>query len=96
MKKCVWVRPEVVVQIDFREWTPSDHLRHAKFARIRFDKDAREVSRKVKKQNKHPSIRAYPRSLVASKLRIDHTKFVVLAKANGSCMVESALEGRLV
>jgi ATP-dependent DNA ligase len=32
MKKCVWVRPEVVAQIEFLEWTEGDHLRHAKFA----------------------------------------------------------------
>src|SRR5215469_3691836 len=31
MKKCVWVRPELVAQIKFLEWTDGDHLRHAKF-----------------------------------------------------------------
>jgi ATP-dependent DNA ligase len=30
MKKCVWVRPEVVAQIEFLEWTDADHLRHWK------------------------------------------------------------------
>jgi ATP-dependent DNA ligase len=25
MKKCVWVRPELVAQIEFLEWTESDH-----------------------------------------------------------------------
>jgi ATP-dependent DNA ligase len=32
MKKCVWVRPELVAQTEFLEWTESDHLRHSKFA----------------------------------------------------------------
>jgi DNA ligase D-like protein (predicted ligase) len=43
MKECVWVRPEVVAQIDFLEWTDADNLRHSKFVGLREDKDAREV-----------------------------------------------------
>ena len=43
MKQCVWVRPELVAQIEFLEWTESDHLRHAKFAGLRDDKDPRTV-----------------------------------------------------
>jgi bifunctional non-homologous end joining protein LigD len=48
MEKCVWVRPELVAQIEFLEWTMSDHLRHSKFARLRADKNARSV---VKEQS---------------------------------------------
>ena len=36
-----WVRPVLVAQIEFLEWTEGDHLRHAKFVRLRDDKDAR-------------------------------------------------------
>lgn len=43
MRKCVWVRPELVARIEFLEWTESDHLRHAKFAGLRADKNARSV-----------------------------------------------------
>jgi ATP-dependent DNA ligase len=43
MKKCVWVRPELVVQIEFLEWTDADHLRHSRFAGLRDDKDPRSV-----------------------------------------------------
>jgi len=45
MKKCVWVRPERVAQIEFLEWMESDHLRHSKFAGMREDKDARTVTK---------------------------------------------------
>ena len=45
MKHCVWLRPELVVQIEFTEWTPDDHLRHAAFAGLRNDKKARDVVR---------------------------------------------------
>jgi bifunctional non-homologous end joining protein LigD len=31
MKECVWVRPERVADVEFVEWTPEGHLRHARF-----------------------------------------------------------------
>jgi DNA ligase D-like protein (predicted ligase) len=43
MEKCMWVRPEIVAQIEFLEWTESGHLRHSKFAGLREDKDPRSV-----------------------------------------------------
>lgn len=43
MNKCVWTQPELVAQIEFLEWTESDHLRHSKFAGLREDKDPRSV-----------------------------------------------------
>ncbi len=47
MKECVWVRPELVAQVDFLEWTDADHLRHSKFVGLREDKDARKVVKEV-------------------------------------------------
>jgi ATP-dependent DNA ligase len=35
MKECVWLRPEVVAQIQFLEWTGADQLRHTKFGGLR-------------------------------------------------------------
>jgi len=43
MKKCVWVRLELVAQIEFLEWTEGDHLRHSKFVALRDEKDPRSV-----------------------------------------------------
>ncbi len=45
MKNCRWLRPEVVAQIEFGEWTADHHLRHPKFAGLREDKNAQEVTR---------------------------------------------------
>jgi bifunctional non-homologous end joining protein LigD len=45
MKNCVWLRPELVAQIEFGEWTPDGHLRHSKFVGLREDKDPRNVVR---------------------------------------------------
>ncbi len=42
-----WVRPELVAEVSFREWTPDGHARHAVFAGLRLDKAAREVTREV-------------------------------------------------
>jgi DNA ligase D-like protein (predicted ligase) len=43
MKKAVWLKPEIVAQIEFLEWTEGDRLRHSKFVGLREDKDARRV-----------------------------------------------------
>ena len=45
MKNCVWLKPELVAQIEFTEWTPDGHLRHSRFVGLREDKAAREVVR---------------------------------------------------
>jgi ATP-dependent DNA ligase len=44
IKNCQWLNPEVVPQIDFREWTPDGHLRHPVFVGLRDDKDAHAVT----------------------------------------------------
>jgi ATP-dependent DNA ligase len=45
MADCRWLRPELVGQFEFVEWTPDGHLRHARFVALRGDKNAREVRR---------------------------------------------------
>jgi ATP-dependent DNA ligase len=45
MKNCRWLRPELVAQIEFAEWTQDGHLRHSKFIGLREDKDPWTVRR---------------------------------------------------
>jgi len=45
MKECVWLKPKLVAQIEFLEWTGADHLRHAKFVGLRDEKLAKDVER---------------------------------------------------
>jgi bifunctional non-homologous end joining protein LigD len=45
MEKCVWLEPRLVAVIDYAEWTPANHLRHANFIGLRDDKNPREVTR---------------------------------------------------
>jgi bifunctional non-homologous end joining protein LigD len=40
-----WVKPQVVVQVAFIEWTVHDKLRHPRLLGLRTDKSAREVVR---------------------------------------------------
>jgi ATP-dependent DNA ligase len=40
-----WVRPEIVVQVAFLEWTGHGKLRHPRLLAVRFDKHARDVVR---------------------------------------------------
>jgi bifunctional non-homologous end joining protein LigD len=47
MRALRWVRPLVVVEIAFVEWTRDRNLRHASFLGLREDKDARDVYRDV-------------------------------------------------
>src|SRR5262249_15055077 len=42
-----WVRPEIVVQAAFIEWTVHGKLRHPRLVGVRFDKSAREVVREA-------------------------------------------------
>jgi bifunctional non-homologous end joining protein LigD len=42
-----WVRPEIVVQVAFIEWTTHGKLRHPRLLGVRFDKDARTVIRET-------------------------------------------------
>jgi ATP-dependent DNA ligase len=42
-----WVRPEIVVQVAFIEWTVHGKLRHSRLLGIRSDKAAREVERET-------------------------------------------------
>jgi len=42
MAQCRWLKPELVAEVEFLEWTADDHLRHSKFVGLREDKAPRE------------------------------------------------------
>ena len=45
MADCQWLKPVLVGQFEFLEWTGENHLRHSRFIGLREDKRAREVGR---------------------------------------------------
>jgi bifunctional non-homologous end joining protein LigD len=47
MRKCEWLQPKLVAQIEFTDWTEDDHLRHSRFVGLRRDKRALDVRREL-------------------------------------------------
>lgn len=45
MKECRWLKPKLVAQVEFTDWTEANHLRHAKFLGLREDKNPRDVKK---------------------------------------------------
>jgi bifunctional non-homologous end joining protein LigD len=45
MAECQWLKPVLVGQFEFLEWTGENHLRHSKFIGLREDKKAKDVVR---------------------------------------------------
>ena len=45
MKDCRWLKPELVAQFEYVEWTPDNHLRHSRFVALRKASDPAKVRR---------------------------------------------------
>jgi len=43
MKTCRWLKPVLVGQFEFAEWTPDHHLRHSRFITLRDDKEPKTI-----------------------------------------------------
>ena len=52
MKKIQWLKPKLVGQIEFTEWTKRNHLRHSRFVGLRSDKMAAEVIKELRAANR--------------------------------------------
>ena len=50
-RNIVWVKPELVCEIKFQEWTGSDKVRQAVFLGLREDKSAREVNKETPEED---------------------------------------------
>jgi ATP-dependent DNA ligase len=47
MAECRWLKPVLVGQFEFLEWTGENHLRHSRFIALREDKKAKDVIREA-------------------------------------------------
>ena len=45
MEECRWLKPRLVGQFEFVEWTADAHLRHSRFIALRDDKKPTDVKR---------------------------------------------------
>jgi bifunctional non-homologous end joining protein LigD len=77
-----WVRPEVVVEIEFADWTDDGRLRQGSFQGIREDKEPQEVRREVpagrsgrdgKREPEHSRVAESPRREPRSKSSVPAT-----------------------
>lgn len=48
MKKCVWVQPSIVAEVEFPEWTGASRLRHTKFVGLHDGKDPARIVRETR------------------------------------------------
>ena len=46
MKKCRWLKPRLVGQFEYVDWTPDNHLRHSRFIALR-NPEPRDITRHV-------------------------------------------------
>ena len=60
-KGTVWVEPELVVEVRYKEWTEGGHLRHPVFLRLRDDKTVDECFRPGEERRRSPCRKTTPR-----------------------------------
>ena len=47
MRDCRWLKPVLVGEFEFTEWTDEGHLRHSRFVDLREDKQAKNVVKEM-------------------------------------------------
>ena len=82
MRDARWVKPELVCQVRFTEWTRDGSLRHPSFEGLREDKKAEKVVREVEKaveplEEKAAHAKKLGREVKVGKLVITHPERVV-------------------
>lgn len=71
-----WVKPELVVEVSFSEWTKGGHIRHPVFHGLRTDKPARAVVREVP-QHLRPAAGADVQHALPAKFRVSNPERVI-------------------
>jgi bifunctional non-homologous end joining protein LigD len=70
-----WVKPKLIAEVSFAQWTRSGHVRHAVFHGLRSDKPADRITREVAKEVAGPSRKLA--SKMPAKFRITHPERVI-------------------
>jgi bifunctional non-homologous end joining protein LigD len=71
-----WVKPTLVAEVTFSEWTSDGHLRHPVFHALRTDKPAKAIVREDPVAPLGPDAEE-PQSLIPASLRVSHPDRVV-------------------
>jgi hypothetical protein len=48
MRECIWVQPKLVANLEFLEWTDTNHVRHIKFVVVDNDTDRNTATLRAK------------------------------------------------
>ena len=70
-QNATWVKPVLVAEIEFSEWTSNGHLRHPSFKGLRWDKKAKQVKKETVKPLKSEGIKDKPKK-TKSPFKITH------------------------
>jgi bifunctional non-homologous end joining protein LigD len=82
-----WVKPQLVAEVEFAEWTPEQQIRHAKFLGLRGDKSAQQVQRESAVTPPGPGVALHPGDSVVDGVKVTHPERVIDA-ASGITKLE--------
>ncbi|MBC7942671.1 MAG: DNA ligase D, partial [Chitinophagaceae bacterium] len=71
-----WVKPMLVAEVEFSEWTPDSQVRHAKFLGLRMDKEAKTVKRERALMPSGPA-QVVAGSSVVGGIKVSHAERVI-------------------
>jgi bifunctional non-homologous end joining protein LigD len=75
-----FVRPTLVAEVEFSDWTPDSQIRHAKYLGLRVDKDAKTVKRESAVMPEGPALVAAGSSIVGG-IKVSHPERVIDASS---------------
>jgi bifunctional non-homologous end joining protein LigD len=71
-----FVKPTLVAEVEFSDWTPDSQVRHAKFLGLRIDKDAKTVKRESAVMPEGPALVAAGSSIVGG-IKVSHPERII-------------------
>jgi bifunctional non-homologous end joining protein LigD len=86
-----WLKPELVAEATFAEWTDDGHVRQGAFVGLREDKPAGEIGREIPRSSEPKVSKSQPRRKAAARqadvanvagIRISHPERIVYPEAN--------------
>ena len=71
-----FVKPALVAEIEFSDWTPDNQVRHAKYLGLRIDKDAKSVKRESAVMPQGPALVKAGSSIVGG-IKVSHPERII-------------------
>ena len=71
-----FVKPTLVAEVEFSDWTPDSQVRHAKYLGLRIDKDAKTVKRESAVMPQGPALVKAGSSIVAG-IQVSHPERII-------------------